>query len=64
MQSHRTDYEAVTAAGKVIRTFGDEKTGRIWVNRKRNDFPGLDLFEVTTTVQRRRLRTTALRAVA
>lgn len=64
MQSHRTDYEAVTAAGKVIRTFGDEKTGRTWVSQKRAEFPGLDLFEVTTSVTRRRLRTSALRAVA
>lgn len=60
----RTDIEAVTAAGAIIRTFGDAKSARTWALEHRDTYPGMDLVEVTTTVTRRRLRTTALRVVA
>lgn len=60
----RTDIEAVTSAGVTIRTFGDAKQARAWVQKHRDTYPGLDLIEVTTTGSRRRLRTSALRVVA
>lgn len=56
--------EAVTAAGVLIRTFGDPKQARAWAQKHRDVYPGMDLMEVTTTVTRRRLRTAALRVVA
>lgn len=60
----RTDIEAVTAAGATIRTFGDARQARDWARKNRDTYPGLELIEVVTTVQRRRLRTSALRVVA
>lgn len=58
------DYEAVTARGVAIRTFATFDLARAFVSSVKEEFPGMTVEEVTTTVTRRRAYAPRLRAVA
>ncbi len=59
----RTEYEAVTAAGRTVFTSPDEDIARAWVAARKREFPGLVVERVTTTVTRERAYTPRLSVV-
>lgn len=41
-----TDYRAISAAGAVIATFGEERLARRWARENAADWPGLTIQRV------------------
>lgn len=46
------DFEARTARGAKITTFGDEDTAVVWLKDRAPEFPGCTVERVVTTVER------------
>jgi hypothetical protein len=52
MRTTRTDFEARTARGANITTFGDEDTAVAWLKDRGPEFPGCTVDHVITTIER------------